>query len=166
MFIVVVSAAALSGCGGGGSKVATDPGSNSVSTADGAPGGEAPDTASDDEPVDTASRVPFVQETFPVHQTIHFVSSDPPANSLLTTRPKQVTINFNCDLGSGSFISVTRDGQEMVTGSMAVSADSRSITAALSPYITTGNYKVEYAAYWRDGSFCEGYFGFSVKLPE
>lgn len=108
---------------------------------------------------------PFEQKTYENKPTIHFVASEPANNALLTERPSQVTINFSCDLGSGSFVSVKKDGIEMTEGPMIQSRDNRSITAKLRPSMTTGNYHVQYAAYWCDGSYCEGSFGFSVDLP-
>ncbi|GEM_PF-1671725 len=108
----------------------------------------------------------FVREFFKNNKTIHFLSSDPPNNALLPHPPEMVTIRFLADLGSGSFIKVTVDGKEVSTGSMILPVDNRSMSVRINPYIGTGNYKVFYTAYWSDGSYCEGSFGFSVQEPD
>ena len=113
----------------------------------------------------TATAAPFVQQSFKDNHTIHFSASDPPNNALLAAPPARVTVAFSSDLGSGSFISVTIDGREVTTGSMILPIDNRSVSVNVSPAAGTGNYLVRYTPYWRDGSYTEGSFGFSVKLP-
>lgn len=114
---------------------------------------------------DKPEEKPFVREFFRNNKTIHFLSSDPPNNALLPHPPEMVTIRFSSDLGGGSFIKVTVDGKEVSTGQMILPVDNRSMSVRINPYIGTGNYRVFYTAYWSDGSYCEGSFGFSVQEP-
>ena len=165
--IIAIALAALAavapGCGNRTTpEPRGDPTTPTTSSPSSEPGGTAPSTPS---PEVAVPEVPFVQQDFKNNKTIHFVSSDPPNNALLSAPPERVTVNFSSDLGSGSFISVKVDGREVSTGGMILPIDNRSVSVAVNPYAGTGNYTVNYAAYWSDGSYCEGNFGFSVKLP-
>ncbi|MBM3956711.1 MAG: copper resistance protein CopC [Gemmatimonadetes bacterium] len=164
--VLACVALALAGCGNDGS---TGKNSRPETPAASAPAGEtpgsAPSTAPEAPPVEAVPEAPFVQQQFRDNRTIHFASSDPPNNALLSAPPERVTVSFSSDLGSGSFISVKVDGREVTTGGMILPVDNRSVSVAVNPYAGTGNYAVSYAAYWSDGSYCEGSFGFSVKVP-
>lgn len=171
MIVVLVFAVALfaSGCGTTSNTSRSDPSTGRASTTPSStPAGTAPSNASGSSPEaapPAPAAAPFVQQTFKNNKTIHFVSSDPPNNTLLSAPPGRVTVNFSSDLGSGSFISVKVNGMEVTTGGMILPLDNRSVSVAVNPYAGTGNYAVNYAAYWSDGSYCEGSFGFSVMLP-
>ena len=171
MIVVLVFAVALlaTGCGTSSpasrsdsstGRASTTPSSTPAGTAPSTPSGSSPEAAP---PAPAAA--PFAQQAFKNNKTIHFVSSDPPNNALLSAPPGRVTVNFSSDLGSGSFISVKVNDMEVTTGGMILPLDNRSVSVAVNPYAGTGNYAVNYAAYWSDGSYCEGSFGFSVKLP-
>ena len=102
--------------------------------------------------------------TFENIKTPHFVSSNPENNAVLTKGPSQVTINFNFNLATGSVISVTANGNNVVAQPAKISADKLSMTALINPVEPT-NYKVNYTACWPDGSCHNGSFGFTVKSP-
>ena len=76
----------------------------------------------------------------------------------------EVTIYFSKGLGAGSFINVSREGLEVMTGSVVVALDNRSMYVPVAAGVT-GNYKVKYAAYFATGYYEEGSFGFSVNIP-
>lgn len=153
------------GCGGSAEKPGDgQTGSESSAPASG-PVASVPEDNEEAAQAPAAPETPFLQQDFKNNKTIHFVSSDPPNNALLSAPPAQVTVRFSSDLGSGSFISVKVDGREVTTGGMILPLDNRSVSVAVNPYAGTGNYAVNYAAYWSDGSYCEGSFGFSVKMP-
>jgi methionine-rich copper-binding protein CopC len=112
----------------------------------------------------TAPPAPFAQENFVNRRTINYVASDPPNNALLSTPVDEVTIYFSKGLGAGSFINVSREGLEVMTGSVVVALDNRSMYVPVAAGVT-GNYKVKYAAYFATGYYEEGSFGFSVNIP-
>jgi methionine-rich copper-binding protein CopC len=166
--LVVLFTVLAAGCGGGSGMTSRGDNGPAAST----PGAFSSTARSTPATVPPAKSTPaaqsapqFVQQVFKNNKTIHFVSSDPPCNALLSTPPSKVTINFSSDLGSGSFISVAVNGLEVTSGPMLQPIDNRSVTANITPALGTGNYLVKYAAYWSDGSYCEGSFGFSVKTP-
>ena len=93
----------------------------------------------------------------------HFVSSTPENNTVLTSPPSQVTINFNFDLAAGSKIKVTADGSDITTQQgTTISSDNLSMRTLINP-IEPASYKVGYTACWPDGSCHNGSFGFTVE---
>lgn len=152
---VTVLFLALGGCG-----ASTDPEVPAMSSS------EQPVTSLPTESIDSApASQPFVKESFSERRTIHFVSSDPANNSLLTIPPARVSITFDYDLGGGSFMSVKRDELDVTRGPMVMSPDRRTLSAEVEAGVT-GNYAVDYAAYFSDGYYEEGRFGFSVHLQD
>lgn len=165
-FVLAAVALVAAGCGNAGPASSSESSRGSSSAPASSAAGSRPADPTPEEPPPPAPETPFVQQAFKNNKTIHFVSSDPPNNALLSAPPPQVTVRFSSDLGSGSFISVKVDGREVTTGGMILPLDNRSVSVVVNPYAAgTGNYAVNYAAYWSDGSYCEGSFGFSVKLP-
>jgi methionine-rich copper-binding protein CopC len=106
----------------------------------------------------------FKQESFDNIKSAHYVSSDPANNALLTKTPAKVTVKFNFNLATGSKISVSRDGNDVTSGSTQISTDKLSMSTQVNAN-KTGNYKVSYTACWPDGSCHDGSFGFSIELP-
>ena len=126
-------------------------------------GSTAPRRSSPAEEVAATAPAPaFVQKNFTPSNVRHFVSSNPPNNALLDAPPAAITINFSCDMGSGSFMSVISNGMEMVKQPMITARDNRSLSAAFNPAAPTGDYLVKYTIYWNDGSYFDGSFGFSI----
>ncbi|MBU1670036.1 MAG: copper resistance protein CopC [Actinobacteria bacterium] len=115
-------------------------------------------------PSTAPSTRPFTQQIFENIKAAHYVSSSPENNQLLTTPPTAVTINFNFNLGTQNSIGVSRDGTSVTTGPLTVAPDKLSMSVPIDGN-ATGNYRVDYAASWPDGSSHNGMFGFSVQLP-
>jgi methionine-rich copper-binding protein CopC len=125
-------------------------------------------------PVATESISPATEEekaeettqNFENIKTPHFVSSTPTNNATLTSGPSKVTINFNFNLGPGSKIIVTADGNNINTPEATkIASDKLFMSQTINP-IEPGDYKVTYTACWPDGSCHNGSFGFSVKINQ
>jgi methionine-rich copper-binding protein CopC len=149
LLLVIAFVPAAIGCGSGSPRVAETTESTSPPEHTAPPPAEPPP--------------PFQQENFTLRRTINFVGTEPENNQLLTSPVDGVTIYFSHNLGSGTFAKVTRNGLEVNDGPMEIAMDLRSVRAPVKADVT-GNYKVEFAAYFSDGYYEEGSFGFSVNL--
>lgn len=96
-------------------------------------------------------------------KSAHYVSNAPANEAILSSPPAEVTINFNFDLASNSTISVKKDGQEVSTGSIRISADKQTLSKSVNATGGSGLYTVSYNACWPDGSCHDGQFQFGVK---
>jgi len=93
----------------------------------------------------------------------HYVSNTPAHGSVLDSAPSEISITFNFDLSSMSTISVTKDGQEVSSGDVKISADKLVLSKTLTSDSGKGLYTVKYSACWPDGSCHDGQFQFGVK---
>jgi plastocyanin len=96
-------------------------------------------------------------------RTPHFVRSDPGHGTTVSAQPRQVSIEFDFDLGSESTITVTRDGVDVTAAATAIAGDRLSMAVPLKAGTGQGTYLVEYRAYWPDGSFHDGRFAFALE---
>ena len=107
----------------------------------------------------------FVQEDFRETRALHFVSSQPANNALLSAPPQQVMLTFTKELTPPSEIEVTCEGSDVTTASTtSISEDGLRLSVPIDA-ARTGNYQVEYSVTWTDGRSDTGSFGFSVQLP-
>ncbi|MBA3758838.1 copper resistance protein CopC [Candidatus Saccharibacteria bacterium] len=106
----------------------------------------------------------FIPESFQNIKAAHYVSSNPSNNALLNSSVDTVAIKFNFDLAPPSKINVTLNGADVTKSATSISSDKLTLTIPVTAN-QTGNYKVEYAACWPDGSCHDGSYGFSIKLP-
>lgn len=93
----------------------------------------------------------------------HYVSNTPEHGAILDAAPGQVSITFNFDLAPPSSISITKDGQEVGTGSTVISPDKLVLSKALAANPGAGIYTVTYTACWPDTSCHDGQFQFGVQ---
>jgi len=96
-------------------------------------------------------------------KSAHYVSNIPAHGSVLDSAPSEVSITFNFDLSSKSTISVTKDGQEVSSGDLKISADKLALSKTLTSDSGKDLYTVKYSACWPDGSCHDGQFQFGVK---
>jgi plastocyanin len=76
--------------------------------------------------------------------------------------PINVVLDFNFDLGPGSDISITSNGQEYATGQTIIDNNKLAMRRSLDSDAPDGLYKVAYKACWPDGSCHDGYFEFAI----
>ena len=129
-------------------------------------GGQMMDKSTDgtaNKPGDSKSGDGMMMQNLPEQQfAAHFVSSTPSHGTKLAQAPPAVALKFNFTLGSGSTVSVTKDGKPVNTAAPTVSADKLTLTGALPADSGSGVYIVDYKACWPDNSCHIGKFAFTV----
>lgn len=91
----------------------------------------------------------------------HFVSSSPRHGAKLPRAPRQVSLDFDFDLASGSKVKV-RKGSKVVSGRTKIAGDSLRLVVPVSS-AGKGAYNVTYTACWPDGSCHNGRFSYTVR---
>jgi len=76
--------------------------------------------------------------------------------------PINIVIDFNFDLGPGSNISISKDGQEFGAGETMIDNNKLAMRRLVNPQSPDGIYEVSYDACWPDGSCQDGLFQFAI----
>ena len=92
----------------------------------------------------------------------HFVDSHPLHGDILAQTPPEVLLNTNFNLHADSIVTVTRDGEPVTLGTVAVAPDQLSMRATLAEDGADEIYQVNYNACWPDRSCHDGSFSFVV----
>lgn len=115
------------------------------------------------QPTPTASS-PVVAVSFDnPKKSAHYVQNTPGHGEILTTIPAAIEIIFNFVLAANSSISITSNGHDYGTGTIAISADRLTLSQRLDPAAPNGLYQVTYSACWPDGSCHDGSFQFAIQ---
>lgn len=114
-------------------------------------------------PVATSSGEPSSGFTFNAQKkSLHFVSSTPSHESILAASPINVVIDFNFDLGSKSFIKITKDSVDYTEGKTSIDSSKLTLRQAVKSNLPDGLYTVTYDACWPDNTCHDGAFQFAV----
>lgn len=95
----------------------------------------------------------------------HFVTSSPGNAKVLMMPTSHVDVTSDLELTTSSKMSVTRDNASVVNGSLALSADKRTMTIPIKGD-QSGIYKVVYTMCHPDKSCHDGTLDFSIKLSK
>lgn len=98
----------------------------------------------------------------PQKKSLHFVTSTPSHESVLAASPINVVIDFNFDLGSKSFIKVSKDGVDYTEGVTSIDSSKLTLRQTLKADLPDGLYQVTYDACWPDNTCHDGAFQFAV----
>lgn len=96
----------------------------------------------------------------------HFLDSVPNQGDVLPMAPSAVILNFDFNLHTDSTITVTRDGQSVLTGTKTISPNQLSMSIPITGNAGDGTYTVSYKACWPDRSCHTGSVSFIVDASK
>lgn len=96
-------------------------------------------------------------------RTSAFVSSTPQAGSRLAASPINVVVDFDRDLGNGSYILVRGQGKNWVRGGTSIDSSGTTMRQEIAGVLPDGSYQVIYRACWRDGRCEKARYTFSLE---
>ena len=92
----------------------------------------------------------------------HFIGSYPTHGETLALAPEELVLNFNFNLHPTSSVELTRDGQPVLLGDVAISENELALRVSLPSDPGNGVYHVRYSACWPDASCHGGSIAFVV----